>query len=58
MSLITILKKYRKEQTTFTISQLKKAFPQEKELIDRYKFLGLIEPACNTNHYVYRSKVA
>lgn len=57
MTLIEYLKEKNQNNSNFTIAQLNKLFPQEKETIKKYKFLGLIEPVSNAQITLMRSKV-
>jgi len=36
--------KQTREMSSFSLSALKKKFPKEKQQIDKFYFLGLIEP--------------
>ena len=49
------LRKLGKENTAFSIKDLKKAFPKEKNVIDRYTFIGIIEKDLVSG--AYRSKI-
>lgn len=45
------LNEARIKNTTFYLRELKKKFPLEKEIISKFKFLGIIQPMYNSEKY-------
>jgi hypothetical protein len=57
-SLESKLKQYKKKNTHFKLSDLKKIYPEEKSTIDRWVFIGLIEPLERGNkRSLYKSTI-
>jgi hypothetical protein len=57
MTLIQYLRKQNQEKKTFTKKELVKLYPKEKETIERFIFVGLIESISENQIYTLCSKV-